>query len=365
MKSILEKSRDRIIQTNQTDLIQKVDSMHKILKTKLNSGNSTTARQAEEFLNWLIFGKGILKNNEIDKVYRNELLNNNTFIQNIQQKFQGFAIKSQDYSYRFSNVASEKLLEELLKEYGGFSQERGIKTEELFVELINSFTNTKAIESTGAKSATVVIERFNKKFLEKMGQDGEKVIKKLVADGKKFRYGGRSMKSDTQGGNIQYTIMVEDPNNYIKACIEVFSNTSIKSITNMERIHLENVDIYKAYSAFMRFSYSNKFLTQKAIKNIFDYYYNSQEGEDKEYITRHLNHLFRIYAYSGFGTSPLDDLDNISKGVSYLVVVDNLQQYIYVKSSSEVINFLLNYPTNKTLKPDIYLNLNALLKNKY
>lgn len=367
MKSVIEKTRDSLVSQGQQDLVQKIDSMHKILQTKLNGGNLSSADKAEKFLNWLIFNKGDLSEKTLNSEYRNELLNLYPAIRNIQAQFLDFTFQSQQYNKRFSETTSKEMINELLKEYGSFAQKRGTKTEELFVKLVNGLIGKEAVKSTGTSSATVVVKHFNQKLLQQISEDGEEALKKLIKDSKVFRYAGKNMKSDVQGINVDYNISLQTPDENIKACFEVFSNVSIKSVNNIEKIHLENTDINKAYSAFINFAYSNKFMTQKTIKAIFNYYYGTDKGNEngKEYVTRHLNHLFRVYAYSGFGTSPLNDLNNISQGVKYLVVVDNVHQHIYVKSSSEVINFLLTHPTGKTLQPDIYLNLSALLNRKY
>lgn len=365
-QSVLQKSKNKLISIGKEEIVNKVDSMHTILRTRLNGGNMSTAKQAEEFLNWLIFNKNNhIASSSLNEEYRNELLKNPA-IKKIVRRFNQYVNLSQSYSNKLS--LSKKISDEAYKKmqarYGLFSNIRGLKTEDMFVDLINNFVSNNIVESTGQKSATVVVKKWAENFMKDISLYGEEEIKKLIKDNKFLRYKGKSMKADTSSnGNIEYTITVNNPDNYINACIAVFSNSSLKSVNDVKKIHLEEVNINKAYTAFMNFAYSNKYLTQKAIKNIFNDYYKTNTTDDYEYVTRHLNHLLRVYAYSGFGTSPLSDLQNISKGVEYLVVIDNLKKHIYIKSSTEVINFLLQY-NRKTLSPNVILNLQVLLNSK-
>ena len=52
-------TRDEFLKSHigKEEIVNKVDSMHSILRTRLNGGNINTAKQAEEFLNWLIFNE--------------------------------------------------------------------------------------------------------------------------------------------------------------------------------------------------------------------------------------------------------------------------------------------------------------------
>lgn len=366
-RSAIEKARDNMISIGKEEIVNKVDAMHKILKTKLNGGNKQVAKEAEFFLNWLIFDKQNSSSSLdiFNKEYRNELLKNPT-IKNIVLKFNEYILLSQEYSEKklsLSSKISEEAFKNVQKDYGEFAYERGIETEKMFIKLINNFTSSNVIKSSGQDSATVIVDKWAKNFMTDIGLYGEKNIKNLIKNNKNLRYVGRSMKADTQSnGNIEYTINIATPE-YVNSCIKVFSNASLKSVNDIKSIHLEEVDVNKAYVAFMNFAYKNKYLTQKAIKNIFNDYYKENNIDDYEYVTRHLNHLLRVYAYSGFGTSPLSDLDNISKGVEYLVVVDNINKYIHIKSSDEVIDFLLTY-NRAILKPNVVLNLQTLLNRK-
>ena len=366
-KNTWQKSREKLIGIGKENIANKVDNMHKILQYKLNGGNIHTAKNAEIFLNWLIFNNNNnISSSSLNEEYRNELLKNPN-IKKIVRRFNQYVILSQGYSNKLS--LSQKISTEAYKKmqarYGLFSNIRGLKTEEMFVDLINNFVSSDIVESTGQQNATVIVNKWAENFMKDIGLYGEEEIKKLIKDNKFLRYKGKSMKADiSSNGNIEYTITVNNPDNYITACLNVFSNASLKSVNDITKIHLEDVDINKAYTAFMKFTYGNKFLTQKAIKEIFNDYYKTEEINDYEYVTRHLNHLIRVYAYSGFGTSPLKDLNNISKGVEYLIVVDNKKQHIYVKSSTEVINYLLSYNHN-SLNTNVILNLSSLLNKRY
>lgn len=363
-RSVMEKAKSHMISIGKEGIVNKVDAMHNILKTKLNGGNKQTAKEAEYFLNWLIFDKQNSSLNTFNKEYRNELLKNPT-IKNIISKFNEYILLSQEYSEKLSlsKKISEEAFKNVQKDYGEFAYKRGIETEEMFIKLINAFTSSDVIKSSGQDSATVIVDKWAKNFMMDIGLYGEENIKKLIKDNENLRYAYRDMKADAQSnGNIEYVINIATPE-YLNSCIKVFSNVSLKSVNDIKSIHLEEVDINKAYVAFMNFAYKNKYLSQKAIKNIFNDYYKEDNVKDYEYVTRHLNHLFRVYAYSGFGTSPLSDLDSISKGVEYLVVVDNVNKYIYIKSSSEVIDFLLTY-NRAILKPNVVLNLQTLLNHK-
>lgn len=348
-------------QHKETDLSKKAEEMHRILKFKLRGGNDKVAQEAQFFLNWLIFNQGQLAaNKEIDDTYR-QLLMSNSDIQYLVSRFQEWAKISKDKMQPNNQLMSEAELDQFLQQVGELSLERGNETEEMLTKLGNALA-PGTIVNTGSNQSTVIVEKWAQKILQNTGVLSEEYIKKLIVDGKKIRFKNRSMKADLKGsglieGEITYTFDIGNENKYIQSCIKALSNTTVKSVNNIKKIHLEEVDVNKAYLAFMRFAYSNKYLTQKALKNIF-----SQEAGS---LGVHLNHLLRIYAYSGFGTTdasnPLEDLNNISQGVEYLVVVDNIKKQIYVKPSSKIIDYLLKYKRNK-INPNVVLNLEAVLK---
>lgn len=355
------------------NLTKSLNKMHTLFQNKLTQGDVNTAQKAEDFLNWIIFDKGPLKIQYSKSNYREILMQNTPQIAFISNKFNAIVKISNKYKQQY---ASKSLLtpeeqKQLEAKMGAWNYIRGSQTEKLLVQLVNIFAKD-SIKKTGTDSSTVEVKKWSKKLLEEIGLFGEDELKKLVIQNNKIRYAGRSMKADTQTNNAQaeitYNFAVEGMDDYVYACVAALSNTSIKSVNNISRIHLEDVDVAKAYNAFMKFAYSRTF-PQKEIKSIFKGLYigdnidskTEKITQDKREISRHLNHLLRVYAYSGFGTAPIEHLNDISRGVAYLIVVDNSAQYISVIPSSKVIKLLLDYNRGDKIYNDIILNIESLI----
>lgn len=262
--------------------------------------------------------------------------------------------------------------QDLAKQMGQFSQERGIFTEEGLVNIINKYITEEElkIKQSGTDQMTVWLSPTIKSILNNSIKEIDKNLddliesSQLVKSGRRLRYAYKNIKLDTMADNpsAQINFAVEDPGLQaeLQAVYSVLASATIKSKNKLNSIELEDVTISKAYSAFINYSRKKK-ISQTEIKNLFIKYYQTEEMKDDPYITAHLNHLISVYALTGLGTSLQSDLRSILDGAKYLIVVDNTNKKVVIHSTNKIINeILLKNTYSKGIVNKINLNLTRI-----
>lgn len=364
VKSVMEKYQDVLIQKNEgAQLAQTVNQMHKLLSSACSGGNEQIAKQASEFLTWLLFGN--YTDDYLTLMYRQQLLIDNEKIQNAVNEINKYAKESVQLTElgRQYQITGDK---NLMSEIGRISQQRGINTEQYLVEIINNFIKEDSlkIKQSGKDQMTVWFNSWLKDAMQNVTDQIDEDLSSLVKHNKKLRFAYKNVKLDTTSDNPNAIIdfAVTDPNlsNNLQAVYSVLSSASIKSKNSLSRIDLEEVTIIKAYSAFINYA-RKKRMPQSQIKNLFMKYYKNEELKDDPYITLHLNHLISTYALTGLGTTLESDLKSILDGAKYLVAIDNTNKKVIIHSTNKIINeIILKNTYNKGIVTNINLNLNRI-----
>lgn len=345
--SVMEKMA-KTLNSKDTSLFNTVNQMHKLLGTVGKSGNTAVAQQASNFLNWLIFNN--FSSDGLTETFREELLKNDPEIQAIVQKFNIYANLS-------LSVISPS-------QQGIFSNKRGAFTEEGLIKIANHYVNqtNNNIQFTGKDQITVFVPKYLNELFPEIGEEINRQAQlELTKSGRRLRFVNKNMKIDSQASqpnlNITFTIQDKDLQKDLMAVRTVMSSATIKSQNDIKKIHLEDVTIEKAYSAFIQFS-KKKNMKQKDIKNLFNKYYKTKEFKSDPYITAHLNHLIKTYALTGMGTTLSSDLKTVLQGAQYLVIINNSKKQINIIPTKKIIQdifFKNNY--TKGIVSEIYLNL--------
>lgn len=316
-------------------LIKAANIMHNILLTKLSQGDDNTAQMAEEFFNWLLY--------EPTNSVKDALIKKNPQLQNAINKFKDLSLKTQ-IMQEITKGTFGTFEEEALKTIAGnFYTNRGLITEQILKDIVNSFFNgDELIISSGQQQATVKINETVYNILKKTDSSLEKEIKDKINKDKFFTYAGKDAKADLSKGEFEFSYYINEKYGpYLFAAYQVLSNSSIKNVNDIKKIDLEDVDVTKAYAAFMRFGLENNYISDDDLKIIFNDYYINRKLKTNPYVTLHLNHLIKVYAFSGFGTSLVSDINDISNGVSYIVAINNNEKRVKVVSAKKIINYLM------------------------
>lgn len=360
--------KENLMKNRSRRIVSSLDTIHNILLQKLGTGNSEIAARASDFLSWIFFNTGPLKETDPEII---------SLIQPIKEKnikeiseLSNLAKQAMEDSKKYAQYMKDQELKEakeFFKSAGERNYLRGINTEKILINFLNNTTGTKLVQSGGQNLSTVIIEDsvmpIIDKALKHYGETRDSYYKGKLSKSTILQYIGKDQKGDIIKNN-DFTITYSfgsKVDNYLKDCYTVLSNASVKSYSDISAIHLETVDIIKAYTAFLRYVKYDEDLSLQATTNIFNKYYGQNPKiADNPYITMHLNHILKAYAYSGFGTSPIDDLSQIQNGVDYLVVIDNKNKRVIVKSSKEILNYLFSTKLYK-INTNVELNLIAAI----
>ena len=227
--SVLERAQKKLeTKKGGKSLVRRVNQMHKLLSNVGNGSDEETARKAEIYLSWLVFGEQTT-DNDLDQLYRMELINSNPQIKIIVNIFNQFAKKSLFYNIKQieakKNKVSEDIIKDLLVDVGQFSSVRGNVAEVLLKRLGNIADPNAHFEVTGGISGTVAINAWTKDFLEELDQYKEKKIKKLIEDGEYFRWQGKDIKQDISGSSANfesaYFLNADIDKKYVSSCLKV------------------------------------------------------------------------------------------------------------------------------------------------
>lgn len=375
-KTVLQKSYEAFSQKEGAEPLAKtLEKIHNTLSTQVGkNGDEAIAQRASSVLTKLIFPpKGSSKN--IDPLGLSDLTKQ--LIEEDLKKLREYATAAQNST----KITTE--IDKYMSELGKQMAERGNVTERALVKIVNSLIDETfpdnelgfSIVNTGNNQSSVVMKKWVVKLFEKIensvSQEVEEFIKKnnLIEDNGFIRTHARKGKADSsaQGSySTKISIAADDTSLQadIRAVAQVFGSASIKSSNDISRIHLEDVDIKKAYGAFIQLSHLNNSQFKKTSEILLSGYYGiggKSCWTDDAYITLHINHLLSAYGLAGFGTSQITDLNSISTGVDYLVVVDNKNRRILVHSTKEIINrILLKSIKQKKLRTSIDLSLRSL-----
>ena len=344
MASVLEKMAAKQLKDN--SLSQELNELHRVMSQVGKPFNKKAMAQASSFLTWLVFGTKSINTNSnspMTEEYRQELLQDEQ-IKAIINKLQLYASQASSLGQNF-NLALKSGNKSEAQRIGAIYYKRGIETEEGLVNLLNQIIEKNSgtlLEQTGGKQATVVLPKWLQRVLEENNKEILNELKKQnninPGTNRQLQYTPKSAKIDIYGSEISYDISDSSISSYINSAYNILASASVKSVENLENIHLEQVQFEKAFSAlynWLQKNGKNRGMSLKNFKTLLTNYYS--QGIASGELVKHLNHLIGVYALTGVGQQSIDKNYNFNAGAKYLVVVDNIGRQIIVKSTNELI----------------------------
>lgn len=308
--------------------IKQLKKMHDILKKKFKKTKDLTDfKNLQEFLQFIVFDD---EKNEIDN-------KNNPFAKFANQALKDELRKSPYVQNLYKNFSFGVTTATKLGEYGeqGFSfllaQAINILEKNGEIEKDENLKNTIEKIIIGKEEATMMPKKVLKKISDEVRLQGQSNIKTFRGLFKKYGvFALKQGKIDIDMARFQFNVNQNQLAKKLSSLAVTVKNYS-KDI-----IHLENVNVLKAYQAC-----HYAITRQRNVKEINKEYDEIFLPILKEYeVLHHMTHIVNLYALTGMGQSYIDKV-NLSMvqtklGADTLAVSQRKSKKIYIIPTADI-----------------------------
>lgn len=300
------------------DLSKQLDNIHKKLQTQFAVKEDVQlAKELELFFNYVVYQQDSdFDNNAFEiltKVLRKDLLDK---LKTNSDLIELFTDTKKEKIGERGEEAFATLLEEIL--LANINDLEEIAAAEMVKKLKDPKSIIKADDL-----ATVTIP-------EKMVELVEKSQQKLVSDNSHMRFALRKGKTDIDTSSLSFEGAWSE-----QASKLIGLTASVKNYNNFE-VKLENVNRRKAYLAVIP---QLKRISTSAASQLYENYFIKKTMPPDENVMLHLEHIFQIYALTGYGQSAINDAGEIvMQNYSRFLFYNNPSaKKIIVKSTKQII----------------------------
>ena len=290
-------------------LLKKLNAIHNRLSNdfKINKDEEEVARQLELFLNYVVYGQNQSFPSNLNELLSKEVAEEIRKDPLIMNLFKGKIINSNQKGKIGEEAFSRMILKILQPKIQQLSSDK-------------DFQDAIQQVMIGNMSTTII----NKKIANKFSQEIQQSLEKGKTIRRYTEYGARAGKIDIDFSRLDISAQLTP---FAQQLLKI--TATVKNYSDFS-IHLENVNIRKAYLAIMTELYPN--MKQETINNFFKYNHGEQEEQ-------HLSHLMNLYALTGYGQVYIDKMRHTleRKYAKYLMYNNNAAQKIIVRTTNSII----------------------------
>ena len=181
----------------------------------------------------------------------------------------------------------------------------------------------------GDQMATIATQGMLKKSSDKIKQNlqNSKSIREYTA------WDARQGKIDIDMSEIQIIGKIKPEAQQL-----LQMTASVKNYSDF-KIHLERVNVEKAYIAIMSEAYPRK-TDVNSLKKLYNDYYQERSKQADAEITNHINHLINAYALTGYGQAYYTRGDAAAiekKYAKFLMINNRAAQQIIIRSTGDIV----------------------------
>lgn len=300
------------------DLNKQLDVIHTKLKNQFKvKEDAQLAKELELFFNYVVYQQDSDFNNSAFKilkgVLKEELLQQLRMNKSLISLFKNTDKKNMGER---GEEAFATLLEEIL--LANINELEDVAAKEMAKKLKNPHSII-----TGDTLTTVTIP-------EKMIKIVEKSQQKLIADDEYMRFALRKGKTDIDTSSLSFNGAWSE-----QASKLIGLTASVKNYNDFE-VKLENVNRKKAYLAIVP---QLKRVSISTASQLYENYFIKKTMPLDEMVMSHLEHVFQIYALTGYGQSIINNAGEIvMQNYSRFLFYNNpTAKTIIVKSTKQII----------------------------
>lgn len=289
-------------------LSRKLNGLHKRLasKFKVDGEEVAIAQSLEDFLNFVVYGKGLPKNfNSLEGLLTMELA---------------------------EQLKTDPRLTALFKT----TYKKGLSGEQAFAYAIKRIVESKApsiLEKIsddlhevviGGKTATIVSQKVQNELERELITKGEKANTRLYT-----QFDARAGKIDVDMTQVNFSAELTG---YAQRLMQI--TASVKNYSDIV-VHLENLNREKALQSIMSETYPS--MSPASLEGYAQALSNNINFEE------HILHLSYVYSLTGYGQVYIDKVEESieRKFAKYLMYNNNKEQFISIKSTKEILSKLI------------------------
>lgn len=289
-------------------LISNLNRAHKSLNDafKTSAQDAKLAQRLEKFLNYVVYNKGIIDNGSPDSFFTKELAD---------------------------KIRNQPEIVQLFGKAGGLEGEQAFAT--MMLAIIQQ--SVPSVDIKNMVDKVIIGDQMATVASQAMLQNASNEIQANLAKGKSIReytaWNARQGKIDVDMSEIHIE------GDFKPEVYELLKITaSVKNYTDFN-IHLERVNVEKAYMAIMSEAYPKKKSAKELQQMYQDYYEAKTKAADAE-VSTHISHLVNAYALTGYGQAYYSKGDAAAiekKYAKFLMVNNRAAQQIAIRSTGDII----------------------------